>query len=180
MTDLSAVGQLDHCTGRSRNTTIKTIKLKQMKKVYMVLILSLFACKTGQEAAVAVQKEPLLHYSKGPCLGRCPVYDFWIYPDGTFSYKRAKGGTSNREIKGRLATEEIKRLKTFLQHDLGTPVTFKRIRDLPVSKLRFNGKKYEYHASKTKGPLKKANRYIEEIVRGITRNHRLPWTKMGF
>lgn len=133
----------------------------------MILILSIFACKSGEEVVAAQQKEPLLHYSKGPCLGRCPVYDFWVYPDGTFIYKKAKGIKSNREITGRLTSEEMDQLKISLQNNLGAPPSFIKVRDLPVSKLRFNGKKYEYHANKIKEGLKEVNTLIEGIVAEI-------------
>ncbi|MGW9685477.1 DUF6438 domain-containing protein [Flagellimonas sp. 2504JD1-5] len=130
----------------------------------MIMILALFACRSGEEAVAIQQKEPLLHYSKGPCLGRCPVYDFWVYPDGNFVYKRARGTKSNREIKGRLTSEEMEKLKKYLHNNLIEPVVFNRIRDLPVSTLRFNGKKYEYHANKIKAGLKEVNTLIESIV----------------
>lgn len=141
-----------------------------MKKVYMILILSIFACKSGEEVVAAQQKESLLHYSKGPCLGRCPVYDFWIYSDGSFIYKRAKGIKSHRELSGRLTTEKLEKLQTSLQDNLGEPITFKKVRDLPVSKLRFNGKKYEYHANKIKDELKRVNTLIEGMVAEIVAN----------
>ncbi|MEX0315239.1 MAG: DUF6438 domain-containing protein [Allomuricauda sp.] len=144
-----------------------------MKKVYMILILSLFACKSNKEAMVLQEKEPLLHYSKGPCLGKCPVYDFWIYSDGNFIYKKVKGIKSNREIKGKLTLEEMEKLKTSLQNNLGEPISFKKVRDLPVSRLRFNGKKYEYHANKIKNGLKKANTLIEVMIAKIVVDEQL-------
>ncbi len=133
----------------------------------MILVLALFACKSGGEVVVAQQKEPLLHYSKGPCLGRCPVYDFWIYPDGNFTFKKTKGLKANGEIKGMLTTEEMKNLKTVLENKLGEPGIFTRVRDLPISKLRYAGKKYEYHANKTEAGLKEVNTLMENIVERV-------------
>ena len=138
-----------------------------MKKVYVILILSLFACKPGKEAVAVQEGEPMLHYSKGPCLGRCPVYDFWIYPNGNFMYKKAKGIKSNGPITGRFTSAEMEKLKTSLQNNLEEPQIFKRVRDLPISKIRFDGKTYEYHANKAKGGLNKVNTLIEDMVRNL-------------
>ncbi|SNY95434.1 DUF6438 domain-containing protein [Flagellimonas pacifica] len=144
-----------------------------MKKIYMVLILLSFACKSGEEAVVTQQKEPLLHYSKGPCLGRCPVYDFWVYHDGNFIYKKVNGIKSNREITGKLTSEKMKKLKISLKNDLGEPVLFKKVRDMPISKLRFNGKKYEYHSTKIKDGLKRTNILIEGMIAEIITGQQL-------
>ncbi len=138
-----------------------------MKKVLMVLVLSFMACKSTEETTVTKQNELLLQYSKGPCLGgKCPVYDFLIYPNGDFVFKNVKGIESDKEIKGRLPSKKIKQLKALLQK-LKAPTNFKRIRDLPVSTLKFNGKSYKYHANKTQGELKDVNTLVETLVLGI-------------
>ncbi|WP_420602597.1 DUF6438 domain-containing protein [Flagellimonas sp.] len=138
-----------------------------MKKIYMILVFTLFACKSGEGTSAIPQGEPLLQYSKGPCLGRCPVYDFMVYPDGNFTYKNVRAIGPNKEIKGRLATEEMEKLTSALKSELGTPSAFKRVRDLPITKLKFDTKKYEYHASKISEGLKKVNTLIEDMVAGI-------------
>ena len=161
-------GTLGLCQGFhhhiSHTIAVKSNKKKHMKRTALLFIIMLSACKANKDTASVQEKEPLLHYAKGPCLGRCPVYDFWVYLDATFIYKDIK---NNREIKGTLSPEEMEKLTTSLQGTIGTPYTFKRIRDLPVSKLRFGTEKYVYHASRVTGKLKATNILIEAIVKRL-------------
>ena len=117
----------------------------------ILLVLSCRPAKTDRN-------DLLLSYSKGPCLGRCPVYDFKVFANGHYVYR--KGGRSAYERQGRLSETKMKELTTALKQGIEVPDTFRRIRDLPVTKLRFGGNTYEYHASRTAGRLKRLDRII--------------------
>ncbi|MFK7813087.1 MAG: DUF6438 domain-containing protein, partial [Maribacter sp.] len=59
-----------------------------MKNVMILLILALASCKSSDKvASVTEKKAAILQYSKGPCLGRCPVYNFQIFDDGMVVYQ---------------------------------------------------------------------------------------------
>lgn len=52
--------------------------------------LSLLACKTNKEAKKAVsfaEDEVIMYLSKGPCFGRCPIYQLNIYGNGLAEFK---------------------------------------------------------------------------------------------
>lgn len=112
-------------------------------------------------------KEMLLFYSKGPCLGKCPVYDLAIYTDGTVRYK----GVSKVDKKGvfeyQLSSETIGELTLLLENSLTVPIAFRRIRDIPVTTLKFRGKKYKFHASRAENRLKAVNTKVEDLIRQL-------------
>lgn len=149
----------------------RPLKYDSMKKILMLLILVTFSCKSSKEI-VAIQKaDALVYYSKGPCLGdRCPVYDFWVFSNGDVLYKTPKGPSAQRERHGKLSSKEIANLAILLNNNLGTPPVFKRTRDLPITTIRFDGEKYEYHASKIDAGLKVANSKIEALVERVLKN----------
>ncbi len=131
----------------------------------MILILALFSCKPGKNKGAGTDKKNvLLYYAKGPCLGRCPVYHLWVFTDGTILYKGVDKGDQKKEIKSRLSSNAIADLVMLLDSDLVRPMRLNRIRDIPVTTLKFDGKEYEYHASQVKGQLKKVNLKIEGWV----------------
>lgn len=129
------------------------------------MILGLFSCKSGKTAVPLDKQEALIHYSKGPCLGdRCPIYDLWIFPDGSYVYKTPKGAYSDREKSGTLSQTELSDLLETLNSGLKVPTPFKQIRDRPTTKLAYEGKTFKYHASRTKGSLTKVNAKLENLV----------------
>ncbi|MEM9649145.1 MAG: DUF6438 domain-containing protein [Bacteroidota bacterium] len=140
-----------------------------MKKVIVIMTLVLFSCRSnekilGQEMA----NETLISYSKGPCLGgRCPVYQLEVYTDGTYYLKKSKGAYSQRKLEGKLSDDDLTALHQILNSTPGTVEPFRRIRDVPVTSLTYNGKKHKYHASRIEGPLHTINSRIEELVSTI-------------
>ncbi|MFS4467504.1 DUF6438 domain-containing protein [Maribacter sp. 2210JD10-5] len=144
-----------------------------MKNVIMILIVLLFSCKTGKHARTDnIEKEVLLYYSKGPCMGKCPVYNLWVFVDGTVLYREVFMAKEKKTISGKLSTEEMWNLTNLLKNSLGYPTPFRRIRDRPVTILQFDGKEFEYHASKIKDPLKEANDGIEALVKSLKADER--------
>ncbi len=139
-----------------------------MKKVIAILILVLFSCRSGNySVGEANRKEVLVYYSKGPCLGKCPVYDFWVFTDGSFLYWEADRVKKNKMVKGRLTSAEMDGLAAFLKNHLGQPTVFRRIRDRPKTILRFDEREFEYYAALIQGPLKEANAKMEGLVRTL-------------
>ena len=135
-----------------------------MRKLMRVLILAL-SCKSGNYSVnQSDQEDVLIYYSKGPCLGNCPVYNLRVFVDGTVIYREVFMVKEKKVITKRLSSEEVGDLAKFLKNNLGYPTLFRRIRDRPLTILRFDGKEFEYHASKIRGQLKEANNKIEDLV----------------
>lgn len=137
-----------------------------MKKTLIILMLGLFSCKSGKTNITMNKGEAMLHYSKGPCLGdRCPVYDLWIFPDGSYLYKTPKGALTNREKSGSLSKVELDDIQETMKSGLENPTPFNRVRDIPITTLAYGGKIHKYHASRTKGKLMEMNAKLEDLVK---------------
>ncbi len=139
-----------------------------MKRLLAMMILTLLSCKTTQKAQQSAS-ETLLSYSKGACLGNCPVYDVAIDQNGILSYN----GLRNVPVLGKqtkkLSPQELTSLLALLK-EMDSPKPFKKIRDKPVTVLKYNQKKYSYHATNTSGNLKKINTVIENLVAQLAIN----------
>jgi len=148
------------------------LKRLGMNKVMILLIFIVFSCKSGKDTTFQMDKDQvLMHYSKVPCLGKCPVYELWIFNDGTVLYKGINKVARKGEIKSRLSSEEISDLVLLLEHNLTEPKAFKKVRDLPVTRLRYGQKKFGYHVSKIDVRLKEVNSAIEDLVEQAQSNY---------
>lgn len=141
------------------------IKNNNMKKILCMLILSVISCKTvADTTSKTANAEVLLTYSKGACLGKCPVYDLKILKDGMLVYE----GINKVEQKGivmiQLTSEQLTELKSILTSTIEEPEMFKRVRDRPVTVLHYDTKRYEFHSTKLDGKLKLINAKIENLV----------------
>lgn len=109
-----------------------------------------------------MQKKPILYYGKTACLGKCPVFDLYIYDDGKAAYNGiknvAKEGKHNfdvtKEVLEKIQSEIIK---------LSTEKSGKSTRDLPNTIVKFSGKKLVIQDSKKIAVL-------DELIREIIAN----------
>ncbi|PKV48242.1 hypothetical protein ATE84_0237 [Aquimarina sp. MAR_2010_214] len=143
-----------------------------MKCVMMILIMVGFSCQSTKSTSANVSKdEALVYYSKGPCLGKCPVYDLWIYHDGSISYSGINHVSVKGNISRKLEEQELKELKRILNKDSYGDRVFKKIRDRPITTLRFNGKEYKYYSNKIDGALKEIDVKLKNVMNNIVLNH---------
>ncbi|WP_159025741.1 DUF6438 domain-containing protein [Aquimarina sp. Aq78] len=140
-----------------------------MKYVMIVLIMVNFSCQSTKNTATDTSKdEALVYYSKGSCMGKCPVYDVWIYEDGSVFYSGIQHVSAKGNIKTKLKEEEFRALKTILNKGLNEDLAFKKVRDWPITTLRFNGKEYKYYSSKIHGTLKEIDNKLKKAIDSIT------------
>ena len=97
------------------------------------LFLMMISCSSQKP----IQKNELIYYGKTACLGKCPVFDLYIYEDGKVVYL----GFKNVEKKGKFITtiskdkvEEIK--NEVLKLDVSSNT--KTIRDLPNTIIKIS------------------------------------------
>jgi len=139
-----------------------------MKTIIILLILTVSTCKSGKTTTTPQHKNDLLlQYSKGPCLGKCPVYDLYIYKDGTVSFRGVDNVIQKRVIKSYLSPHILKDIMDTLRKESDDFEPTIKIRDLPITTLRYGNKEYKYHTSRVNGKLKELNSKIEEIVEQI-------------
>ncbi|EZH71340.1 hypothetical protein ATO12_08095 [Aquimarina atlantica] len=151
-----------------------------MKYVMMILIMVSFSCQSTKNTTVNTpQDEALVYYSKGSCMGKCPVYDVWIYEDGSVSYSGIHHVSVKGNIKTKLEEQEFRALKTMLNKDLYEDLAFKKVRDKPITTLRFNGKEYRYYSSKIDGALKEIDTTLKNAIDNITMGYESDENKEG-
>lgn len=130
----------------------------------MLLILVGFSCQsTKKTSAVTSESEALVYYSKSPCRGKCPVYDVWIYEDGSIFYSGISN-TTNGNVKSKLEKQELQELKAMLKQGVYEDLNFKKVLDRPITTLRFNGKEYKYYSSKIDGEIKQLDIKLKNTV----------------
>jgi len=139
-----------------------------MKKLLILVLIGMFSCKSSKSGIMENnQKEAMLFYSKGPCLGKCPVYDFTIFSDGTLIYNGISKVEKKGQLNGKLTSKQLSDLKAILKENLGEPENFRKIRDIPITTLRFNDKKYEYHSSRNNTTMKFVEAEIQKLIRTV-------------
>ena len=106
-----------------------------MRYLTILLIALLSSCSSSKE----LQKEPLLYFGKTACLGKCPVYDVYVFEDGKVEYEGIKNVYKRGKHSYQLSVEELKKLKEELSQ-INTTKVEKLKRDIPNTIIRFNGK----------------------------------------
>ena len=108
-----------------------------MKYVYTILVAILFI---GCSSTKYVKEDALLYYGKTPCLGKCPVFDMYVFDDGKVLYE----GLKNVDLLGihefNLTAEEVKNIKQELE-EINFSSEERLRRDLPNTVLKYKGKK---------------------------------------
>ena len=96
------------------------------------------------------------------------MYDLWIYKDGTVIYKGVDKVNYKGEIRTNLSSDELEILQSALSEEGFEVENFKRVRDLPITRLKYGIEDRKFYVSKIYGPLKKVNTLLELIVKRIT------------
>lgn len=112
----------------------------------------------------ADQNKVLLYYSKGPCSGKYPKFDLWIFEDGRVIYKEVYQVRDFGEIRILLSKEDIDAFMKLLANSSRYPIQGINGRDLPITTLKYNGKEFEFYASTVDGPLKEIDTKIESLL----------------
>ena len=140
------------------------IVIKQISILAMVLITS---CSTGKKLDTNDTDKAYISLSKGRCLGNCPVYDLWVFKDGKVLFK----GIDNVEKIGFhetvVSTETIKKIERLLKAADTENIEAPKGRDLPLSILRYNGKKVAFQESRIKGSLLILNNLLKNLKNKI-------------
>ncbi len=116
----------------------------------MILVAS---CKTQKSPKFIDTENAFISLSKGRCMGRCPVYDLWVFKDGRVIYNGidyvAKKGIQETMISPAKIDTLERLIPTIKTTNLGEIIS----RDKPLTILRFNDKRIVYQSSKSKGNL---------------------------
>jgi hypothetical protein len=135
-----------------------------MKKFIVIMIAFLASC-TSSKAVLNIDSA-LLRYSKSGCLGNCPIYDLYIFENGTVLYNDVKN-TSKKKIHSTIALEKIAILKSLLNSIIVEDYQSVKGRDVAITSIFFNNNTVKYNANTVAGNLLKIDSLIQEIIREI-------------
>lgn len=143
-----------------------------MRYIVMILVILNCSCQsTKKTSSMTPNTEDIfLSYSKTRCLGKCAVYNIRIYQDGSMIYEGLEHVKIKGKLKRLLERQELEELKAGLNRVVLKDSSFRKIRDKPVTTLKYNGKKYQYHSTHIKGDLKNIDLAIEKLVQNMTSN----------
>lgn len=133
-----------------------------MKYLILLTLFTLLGCKVVSNKTLK-DKEILVVYSKGSCLGKCSVYDFTIYKDGTYRYVGIKNVEKTGEIIDKLSSSQFSELKNTLNDIENIEHTFKKIRDQSIISFIYQSKTTKFHLSKIPVELKKVNYWFDNF-----------------
>ncbi|TRX31148.1 hypothetical protein FNW52_19090 [Flavobacterium sp. ZT3R18] len=135
-----------------------------MKKIIVILIVFLGSCTPSK--AVLKTDTALFRYSKSGCLGNCPVYDLYIFENGSVLYNGIKN-TSKKKAHSTITLEKIATLKSLFNAITVEEYQSVKGRDIPITTIVFNNKRVKYNANTVTGNLLKIDSLIQEIIREI-------------
>ena len=134
-----------------------------MKNIAFIILITLgFSCSSVKQNS----SEPMIQLTKKRCLGKCPVYDVFMYSDGLVSYN----GIDNVKKIGRHQFK-ISEGKMLELQQLFTNAKFQEIenpekkgRDLPLTQVSYKNKTISYQGQNISEDVKGIVSRIEELV----------------
>ncbi|MGG6231326.1 DUF6438 domain-containing protein [Tenacibaculum sp. SDUM215027] len=86
------------------------------------------------------KEDAFLYYGKTQCLGKCPVFDMYVFKDGKVIYEGFKNVSKLGLHEFSIKAEEVEKIKQELEKvDFSTKE--KLTRDFPNTVLKFKGKR---------------------------------------
>ncbi|OSY88568.1 hypothetical protein WH52_07430 [Tenacibaculum holothuriorum] len=107
-----------------------------MKYLLICLSFCLFSCKAQKN----IIQQSFLYYGKTACLGKCPVFDLYIYPNGNVVYIGVENVNTLGQKNFTCTKKEIELIKNEL-NKLSINNNTKTVRDLPNTIIKYNGNK---------------------------------------
>ncbi|WP_299548910.1 DUF6438 domain-containing protein [Seonamhaeicola sp.] len=140
--------------------------MKYLTIIIMIMI-TFSSCSAGKKKPQSTPDKIVVSYSKGRCLGKCPVYDLHIYDSGRMVYNGLDNVSKKGIYKSTISLDTLKRITSLMRYV--TPKEIGEIpgRDLPLTVLKVHDKKVVYQALRINGNLLDINTLIEGIVNNI-------------
>ncbi len=143
-------------------------KQRKMKKIISLILLSLMF-NTSCNSAKVNSEEPYIQLTKKRCFGKCPVYDLVIYKNGAALYNGIANVAKKGKIEFQIDAEELTSLKGLFKEAGFTSLKNKpnkRVRDLPITELKFGNKIVSFQGQDIPKEIKEIIKELELIVFG--------------
>lgn len=127
-----------------------------MKYLAILLIGILTNCSSPKE----MQKEPLLYFGKTACLGKCPVYDIYVFENGKVKYEGVKNVNKKGSYSYQLSKKDIEEITEELIR-ISSIENEKLTRDKPNTIIRYKGKELKTQNIKN---FEKLEKLLEKVI----------------
>lgn len=107
-----------------------------------------------------IKNDVLIYFGKTDCLGKCPVYDIYIYKDGTVNYYGLKNVQKKGSFQTKISSKKLDEIKSKIKK-IDFSIVDKKVRDFPNTIIKFNGEKLIVKDRKKVEGLEKL---LQEIV----------------
>ena len=107
-----------------------------------------------------VQENALVYYGKTACLGKCPVYDVYVFPDGKVHYQGFQNVTKKGKFEYTISLQKVKEIQQELEK-LNFLSNGKIVRDVPKTIVKYNGKQLKLNNTKQ---LERLQKLLEKII----------------
>lgn len=131
------------------------------------LIFSIFLVTIVAGYYTANEERAYIQLTKKHCLGKCPVYDLFIYTNGKVVYEGIDHVTYKGKREFTLSKERLNEIKALVE-DLDIEVlqnhTYKKVRDSPITNLIINNTKLSFQGSDVPKEVQGVITVLENLV----------------
>ncbi|CAM1365723.1 hypothetical protein TOREUM_30381 [Tenacibaculum litoreum] len=109
-----------------------------MRYIFLILMtMTLVKCSSSKNIK---KEEAFLYYGKTQCLGKCPVFDMYLFKDGKVLYEGIKNVSKLGMHQFSIKTEDVEEIKKELEK-IDFTTKEKLTRDFPNTVLKFKRKR---------------------------------------
>lgn len=139
--------------------------MKHISLIIMILISQ--SCSLNKKNSSVIEEKVVVTYSKGRCLGNCPVYDIYIYNNGKVVYNGLENVNKKGVHESTISLDTLKQIELLMKNFKPEEIGNTSGRDMPFTILKINDNKVVYRSSRSSGNLLKINNLIENIKENI-------------
>ena len=138
--------------------------MKNMISITLIILMTCGSCSSVQQNS----QGPYIQLTKKRCLGKCPVYDLFIYKNGTVKYNGIDNVIKKGKQKFTIPKEKLAEIEQLFSNSNFESLNWaidKKIRDLPVTQLMFNNKMVSFQGQNIPKNIKAIILHLKRIFR---------------
>lgn len=124
--------------------------------ILYILLLIIVSCSSKKE----LQNKEVIYYGKTACLGKCPVFDFYVFSDGKVIYEGIKNVDKKGKHNFKISKNKLEEIQNEVMK-LNSESNTKSVRDIPNTIIKFSGKRIVVQNLQK---IKKLDILIQEII----------------
>lgn len=134
-----------------------------MKNIALIILVTLgFSCSSVKQNS----SDPFIQLTKKRCLGKCPVYDVFVYQDGLVMYNGIENVKKTGRHQFKISDHQLQELQQLFTNskfkELENPE--KKGRDFPITQLSYHSKTISFQGQNMSENVKEIVNKIEEMV----------------